>query len=92
MKITQFGKHGVEIEVSRRNLEALMWALANHPGDATLTRHDQSEGLTLRIRAVEDDVHYGDRPAGTMPFDGPIQPPTRELLAAFNEAIDAEEA
>jgi hypothetical protein len=92
MKITQFGERGVEIELSRRNLETLLWALANHPGDATLSRHDQSEGLTLRIRAVEDDVHYADRPAGPMPFDGPIQPPTRELLAAFNEAIDKMEA
>jgi hypothetical protein len=90
MKINKFADDAVTIEVSRRNLEALLWGLANHPTDAVLTRHDYSQDITLRIVAVEDDAHYVGRDAGPMPFDGPIQPPTREQLAAFNEAINKE--
>lgn len=92
MKITENSPKYVEVELSRRNLEALLWALAARPGDAVLSRHDISEGVGLRIRAVEDDVHYGDRTPGWMPtdterFDGPIQAPSPELRAAFNEAM-----
>ena len=73
-----------EIEISRRNLEALAWALAN-TSDATLMRYDE-DGNRIVVRVVEDNEHYGAREPGPMPFDG-ILPPTRELLDAFNEGI-----
>ena len=81
-----------QIELSRRNLEALLWALANVPRDAVLSRYDE-DGTFMRVRVVEDSEHYGEREAGPMPFDtdrldGAIQAPSPELLAAFNDAIN----
>jgi hypothetical protein len=82
------------IELSRRNVEALLWALSNVPNDAVLSRVD-SKGTLMRVRVVEDAAHYGDREAGPMPFDterldGAIHAPSRELLQAFNESMNRE--
>ena len=73
------------IEISRRNLEALAWALAN-TNDASISRYDEN-GNRIVLTVVEDDEHYGDRTPGNMPFDG-ILPPTRQQLDAFNQAIE----
>ena len=78
-----------QIEISRRNLEALAWALAN-TSDATLARYDEESGERIVVRVVEDADHYGERVPGPMPFDG-LLAPSREQLAAFNEAMAADD-
>lgn len=66
-------EHGViSIELTRRNLVALIQKLDAQrdgiPTACTLAKCGESEtnGLILRVKAVEDEEHYSDRLTGLM--------------------------
>jgi hypothetical protein len=54
-----------QIELSRRNLVALLFALDSGEIEPTLSRLT-SDGF-IQVRAVANDEHYGDRTPGWMP-------------------------
>lgn len=53
------------MELSRRNLKTLLTKLDTPGSSATLV----SPGNLFAVRAVEDEEHYSDRPAGPMKED-----------------------
>jgi hypothetical protein len=74
-------EHGViSIELTRRNLVALLQKLDAQrdgtPTQCTLAKCSESEtnGLILRVKAVEDEEHYSDRLPGPM-----LNPETGDL-------------
>jgi hypothetical protein len=55
----------ITVELTRRNLKSLLAKLDGFPADSACTIY--LEGApTLIVTAVEDEVHYSDRPAGPM--------------------------
>ena len=77
MKVVRVKGGIAEIELTRRNLRTLLLKLDAAGGEqssaCTITKHD-SGGAAI-IRAVEDDEHYADRPAGPM-----LDPVTGEVF------------
>ena len=66
------------LELTRRNLEGLLAKLDDPHSAATLTKTDeQEEGWYshIHVKAVENEEHYADRPAGVM-----YMPSTGEYL------------
>lgn len=55
--------HAITIELSRRNLESLLAKLNGNPPNSACTIGGESG---IWIRAVENEEHYADRPAGPM--------------------------
>lgn len=52
------------VELTRRNLETLLMKLDLPAGESECTISTGDQNLTLYVKAVEDDEHYSDRPAG----------------------------
>lgn len=50
------------VELTRRNLEALLVKLNGHPPNSACTIMNDG----WRVKAVENAAHYADRPAGVM--------------------------
>lgn len=64
------------VELSRRNLEALLAKLDDPSSARTLMKQENEEDGNewIEVVAVEDEAHYKDRPAGTvyMPTSGEV--------------------
>jgi len=54
-----------QIELSRRNLVTLLWALDSGLEHPVLSRHDGEQ--FMQVRVVADADHYTDRDPGPMP-------------------------
>lgn len=63
-RTSQEGVERVEVELSRRNLRALL-AKLDTPGSAC-TIMNSSRGTLFVVKAVEDEAHYFDRKPGRM--------------------------
>ena len=68
MKIISHGEQGVHIELSRRNLLALLHKLEK-PGSARLISIEGEDGFELWVAAAPDEVHYAGREPGRMSQD-----------------------
>lgn len=70
MKFETYGTGHFVLELTRRNLQALLDKLDDPISARTLTKTD--EGGFIIVRAVEDDEHYSDRAPGAvyMPSTG----------------------
>lgn len=57
----------ITVELTRRNLETLLAKLDGNPPDSlcTIAKGEPSYGWVY-VRAVENEAHYSDRPAGRM--------------------------
>lgn len=58
------------VELTRRNLNALLEMLDETPGQATVTK----PSARITVRAVEDDAHYAERRPGLLEL------PKREVV------------
>jgi len=69
MKLTMYDR-SVFVELTRRNLEALLMKLDLPEGESacTISKPSDDQKLTLFVKAVEDEQHYEQegRPAGMM--------------------------
>lgn len=61
-------ENSVLVSLSRRNLETLIKMLDQRVGMPSLVRRTES-GIILRVRAEENDEHYGERKPGKGPED-----------------------
>ena len=63
---------GGVLELTRRNLQALLDKLDDHASVRTLAKVQEGGGGVILVRAVEDAEHYSDRPPGAvyMPSTG----------------------
>jgi hypothetical protein len=64
----ELGTYGIEL--TRRNLETLLAKLDNPDSLRTLV-FTGDHGQVIAVRAVENDEHYTERPAGLMAEDIP---------------------
>lgn len=73
MKFTTYGEGHFVLEMTRRNLQALLDKLDDPRSWRTLTKTD--EGGFIIVRAVEDAEHYADRTPGAvyMPSTGKVR-------------------
>ena len=55
------------LELTRRNLTALLAKLDGHPPNSACTLIDPDNKIV--VRAVEDEAHYTDRPPGELHSD-----------------------
>jgi hypothetical protein len=70
MKVLTDSDGVVTVELTRRNLEALMAKLDGYPeGSACTICAGTSQGGPLLVKAVENAAHYGDRPPGALHRD-----------------------
>lgn len=79
MKLASNTSKYVEIVLSERNIRALLAKLSGFPLDsACMICIEDSEGVTLCVKAESNDTHYGTRPwpPGTM------HPETESFLEA----------
>ena len=64
MKVIAARDGYAEVELTRRNLEALILKLNAGPGASACTIDKHDDAGVIRVRAVENDKHYHDREPG----------------------------
>lgn len=73
MKFEQTNDTIFRLELSRRNLETLLAKLDDpHSARSLVKGIEPDDSAWIMVNAVEDEVHYSDRPAGQvyMPSTG----------------------
>lgn len=74
----------ITIELTRRNLLALLAKLDGHPPDSGCELRKTFYGAQVAVRAVENDAHYADHDPGA------LHPATERSLLA--RALDSPES